>query len=796
MSAVRLRFGAELRRQWRAWLVLAALAGLAGGIVVALSAGARRTASALDRYTVAVHYADAYVVKGFAFGGDSLDLDLIARAPQVVESQQSAELAVVSRSRTGHAIYPAGPDSVLYRVPTDGRHANAIDRPQVIDGRLPDPARADEALADVNARDSLASTVGDTVGLRLISQHTLVTRPDIHLTVDPRTARYGPFARVRIVGVAATSQPTGGQGAVLLTPAFYRHYGRGALGAFTHLIALRLRHGQADLPAFRLAVGRVAGRKPYALFEPTDALPRVQRSIDVQAAALRLLAACAAAAALLVVAQAQWRQAALAAGDQAIMRALGMTRGQLVALGGARALAVAIPAAATTAGVAIALSPLLPIGRARDLEPDPGFAIDPGVVAAGAAAVLVAVLGAGVLASWRLARPGTRARAAASAPGALWRAVARWPPPIAGGVRMALVRREGAVAVPVRGTIAAAILAVGVAAVAATFAASLDHLLSTPRLYGQTWDFESGAGPEAPAALVRRIVRDPDFAAVAVGNDSSVEIGGHEVAVRAMENVKDAIATPIVAGRAPRGPGEMAMAPKTLEALRSHVGAVVRVRSGTRVVALRVVGRAILPPSGNRDKLGEGATLSFAALRRLQPQVPRTLFEVRIAERADRAAALARLANIFDPSAAVRPSEVGDYGGVNATPVIIAALFAAIALAALAHSLVTSIRRRRRDLAVYKTLGFTRRQVLATVVSQATTVAALGLLFGLPLGVASGRFAWNLFADWLGVVPEPVSPLAALALLVPATILVAALVAALPGHMAARLRPALVLRAE
>jgi hypothetical protein len=722
MSAVRLRFRAELRGQWRAWLVIAALAGLAGGIVVALTAGARRTASALDRYTVAVRYADAYVVKGFAFGGDALDLDRIARAPQVVESQQSAELAVVSRSRSGQAIYPAGPDSILYRVPTDGRRANAIDRPKVIDGRLPDPARADEALADANARDSLAGEVGDTVELRLISHHALVTRPDIHLTVDPRTASYGPFARVRIVGVAATSQPTGGQGAVLLTPAFYRSYGRGALGAFTQLVAVRLRRGQADLPAFRLAVGRIAGREPYALFEPADALPRVQRSIDVQAAALRLLAAFGAAAALLVIAQALWRQAALAAGDQSIMRALGATRRQLVILGGARALAVAIPAAAITAGLAIALSPL---GRARDLEPEPGLAIDAGIVAAGAAAVLAAVLGAGVLASWRLARPGTRARTTGSGPGALGRALARWPPAVAGGVRMALVRREGAVAVPVRGTIAAAILA-----------------------------------------------------------------------VRAMENVKDVIATPIVDGRAPRGPGEMAMAPKTLDALGAQLGDVVRVRSGTRVVTLRVVGRAILPPSGNRDKLGEGAALSFGALRRLQPRVPRTLFEVRIADGADRAAALARLTTIFDPSAAVRPSEVGDYGRVGATPVIVAALFAAVAVAALGHSLVTSIRRRRRDLAIYKTLGFTRRQVLTTVVSQATTVATLGLLAGLPLGIASGHFAWNLFADWLGVVPESVTPSAALVLLVPATVLAAALVATLPGHMAARLRPALVLRAE
>jgi hypothetical protein len=797
VNAARLRFRAELRRRWRTWLALGALAGLAGGVVVALAAGARRTASALDRYAVAVNYADAYVVKGFAFGGDALDLDRVARAPQVVTSQQSAELAAVSRSRSGQAIYPAGPDSILYRVPTDGRRANAIDRPQVIAGRLPDPARADEALADANARDSLGDGVGDTVELGLISRHTLDTRPDVHLTADPRTAGYGPLARVRIVGVGATSQPTGGQGAVLLTPAFYRRHGGAALGEFTHFVAVRLRHGQADLPAFRLAVGHIAGRQPYALFEPADALPRVQRSIDVEAAALRLLAAFGAAAALLMIAQALWRQTALSIGDQAIMRALGMTRGQLVTLAGFRALAVALPAAALTAGAAVALSPLLPVGRARDLEPEPGLAVDGAVIAVGTAAVLVAVVAVGLLAGWRWARSGgATAHASARGPGSLRRELARWPPAIAGGVRMAVVGREGPVVVPVRGTIAAAVLAVGVAAVAATFAASLDHLLRTPRLYGQTWDFENGPGAEAPAAVVRRVVRDPAFAAVAIGNDASVEIAGRQVAVRALDDVKGTIASPVVEGRAPRRPGEVALAPKTLDALGVHVGDVVRVRSGARTVPVRVVGRAILPPSGNRDRLGEGAALSFVTLRRIQPGVPRALFEIRIAEGADRAAALARLTTIFDPSAAVRPSEVGDYGGVDATPIIFTGLFAAIALAALTHSLVTSIRRRRRDLAIYKTLGFTRRQVMAMVVAQAITVAALGLLAGVPLGIACGRFAWNLFADWLGVLPEPLTPPVPILLLVPATVLVAALVAALPGRIAARLRPALVLRAE
>jgi hypothetical protein len=86
--------------------------------------------------------------------------------------------------------------------------------------------------------------------------------------------------------------------------------------------------------------------------------------------------------------------------------------------------------------------------------------------------------------------------------------------------------------------------------------------------------------------------------------------------------------------------------------------------------------------------------------------------------------------------------------------------------------------------------------VVAAVASQATTIAAIGLLAGLPLGIGVGRFAWNLFADDLGVVPEAVTPIGLSVLVVPATILVANLTAALPAQTAARTRPALVLRAE
>ena len=64
---------------------------------------------------------------------------------------------------------------------------------------------------------------------------------------------------------------------------------------------------------------------------------------------------------------------------------------------------------------------------------------------------------------------------------------------------------------------------------------------------------------------------------------------------------------------------------------------------------------------------------------------------------------------------------------------------------------MTAIGRRRRDLAVLKTMGFVRRQVTITVAWQATAMVAIALLVGMPIGVALGRWAWTLLAGQLGV---------------------------------------------
>jgi putative ABC transport system permease protein len=99
-------------------------------------------------------------------------------------------------------------------------------------------------------------------------------------------------------------------------------------------------------------------------------------------------------------------------------------------------------------------------------------------------------------------------------------------------------------------------------------------------------------------------------------------------------------------------------------------------------------------------------------------------------------------------------------------------------------------------LAVLKTLGFTRRQVRTTVAWQASTVAAVGLVIGIPLGLLAGAFVWRRVADELGVSAALTWPVVGVVMLVVAAVLSVNLVAAFPARRAARTRPAVVLRSE
>jgi putative ABC transport system permease protein len=112
----------------------------------------------------------------------------------------------------------------------------------------------------------------------------------------------------------------------------------------------------------------------------------------------------------------------------------------------------------------------------------------------------------------------------------------------------------------------------------------------------------------------------------------------------------------------------------------------------------------------------------------------------------------------------------------------------------VAHAVVTTIHRRRGELALLKVLGFTQGQVRATVAWQTTVLATVGLLVGIPLGLVVGRIAWQLVADGLGVTAVIRSPATWLLVVVPLALLVVNLIAVLPARAASRTRPAVALR--
>jgi ABC-type antimicrobial peptide transport system permease subunit len=145
---------------------------------------------------------------------------------------------------------------------------------------------------------------------------------------------------------------------------------------------------------------------------------------------------------------------------------------------------------------------------------------------------------------------------------------------------------------------------------------------------------------------------------------------------------------------------------------------------------------------------------------------------------------------------AVLPSAVVSLGQLRALPLALAAFFALLASATVAHALVTTVRRRGRELAILRSLGFTRRNARLAIAWQATLLALAGLVIGVPVGIVAGRALWRQLAENFPVVYVPPLALVGVLLVVPVAIAIANLLAAAPAHAATRVRPAEVLRTE
>jgi hypothetical protein len=403
------------------------------------------------------------------------------------------------------------------------------------------------------------------------------------------------------------------------------------------------------------------------------------------------------------------------------------------------------------------------------------------------------------------------ARAGTGRPSLLERAsvAAALPPTVGAGVRMALQPGSGRTAVPVRSSLLAVIVAVASLVATFSFAASLDHLLGTPRLYGWNWDAHVTTTSEDTSAdgIVRSIASDPRVEALATEDTPPLAIGRTEFDGLFLHQAKGVIDPVILEGRAPRGPDEVALGTETLRQVHAHVGSTVTIRItaiAPQPQAFRVVGRAVIRPQSDTARLGSGAMLDYAAESRLVPSdvhpPPLSDVELRLAPGVDRARTLAdlsrHLGSGYQLTTPQRPADLVNFGRVQNLPLIFGGIVALLGAATLAQTLMTSIRRRRRDLAILRALGFSPAQVRGAVACQATTFVMVAMVIGLPLGIAAGRLAWSVFANRLGALSEPVTPPLPLVVTVAGAILVANLIAAVPASIAGRVRPAMVLRSE
>jgi hypothetical protein len=806
LRAVRAVFWAQLRHRWQSWLAIAVLISLVGGLVMAAVAAGRRTESAFPTFVAAKGFdAELYSIQ---------PLPKISRLPGVVAVTEA--YGPDNGQPTCACTHPLNPSSFgVLALPT----AAKLDF-NLVSGRLPDPSNPDEVVASYTLEKDEGVHLGSVIRVPFYAPSQLSAANSATSAPPPPT---GPTAALRVVGFEATEFdfPSGStpQYSLYASQAFVRALLPRTATGYVYLV--RLRHGAADLPRFDAAIS-AGGGAVYTQNEDAQ-VASVEASIHPQAIGWWLLAPLAALVGLAIIGQALGRQSIAESEDFPTMVALGIERRQLVVLGTLRNLVVGLVGALGAVVVATLVSPIAPLGEARIAESSTGIRFDPPVLLFGALATAIGVIALGLWPAIRAARASrSRDRIIEVAPskvaGRLWAVGA--PPSVVIGVRNALERRSGGASVPVGSAMLATVLAVIALCGTAVFGASLTHLTTTPTLYGDPFqlnisDPNSGGTPDP--VLLNSLEHDRAITAITQGIAlPAISINKVVVGAIAGEAIQGPLLLSTVSGKAPSASGEVGLGVTTMHQVGARVGSTVRVTlssaSGTRrTVPFRVVAQMSLPVLGNAVSLGNGAVFTLAGYEAAAcpPGPNRAACLQRVAESTNGGVLAsvvpgpkgqAAINHYFDSyrsvtALAVAPTSLVNFGEAVNFPLIFGAILALFGAATLLHLLVVSVSTRRQEIGLLKVLGFVNGQIASTVSWQASTLALVGTLIGVPLGIVVGRTVWRAFAINLGAVPVPVVPFWLVGLLVVGVLVVANLIALAPAMVATRSRPRDLLRA-
>jgi hypothetical protein len=791
---------ADVRARWKALVALGLLVGVTAGFAIAAYAGARRTDASFERLRDRTHGADAVVfaTQTQQFIIDTDKWDELEKKPGI-ETVAPWVLAIGD-------VEPGDGYGVIMG-PFDDRWLQKVDRPVVVDGRMWDPNAADEIVIDEVTAEYENLAIGDTVTFHAYT----VAQMDAAQPGKPA----GPRIDLEIVGIVRTVQPFVFTALPMMSPGVIAKYGAPELPDDERIVfgtnaMVRLRDSAADMPQLQRDVGAII-EEGTPVLDLHEVQRRVDTTLDVEGVALRLLALVIALAGGFLVGQALSRSAATIEGDAYALWSLGLTRREMASAATRAHALVALVAVLTATAVALVASRWFPVGLAADIDYDRGFHADWLVIGIGIVATLAFVVSVVSVSAHRAARPSPRARNSRTIK-LVDHVQRRAPVSVGVGTAMVLERGRPRLNVPVRQAIAGAVI--GVVGVVATLTINthLRDAVDHPERAGVTFEVLAGASDEAapgtsmdPVVAAARASADVDAFAVGVRELIPVnDIGTPAWALDAGDgSTGEPVAFTVLEGHAPND-GEAVVGPKTADDLGIDVGDTVTI--GTERTSVRIVGLGLFPQDVHSG-FDEGLWITRADLEQAQPEdpndetLPRTEgVAIRLKSGAETDAVVAQLGEAVGDDFLVQanevPSELTNLRYVRTLPIVLAIFLGLLALAALLHVLTTLTRTRRSEFAVLRALGMTRRSTRAVVNVQGTTIAVIGLVIGIPVGVLVGRWAWNAIAGSVPIANVSVSQWLALAAVVVIVLLAANLAALWPGRRAARLQPAEVLRSE
>jgi ABC-type antimicrobial peptide transport system permease subunit len=819
------RFRTTWRRRWTGYVGIVLVIGLIGGVAMAAVAGARRTESSFAVFIAKTNPSDLAVLTGLfqpaPSGYNPVLIKKISHLPYVTRVESEAGYEVAEVGPNGYIVNNAGASNA--RQPSlyssiDGLFWK-MDRLVVLSGRLPRSSSRNEVVLTPDEAKLLRVKIGSTLRLGVVG--------NVQSTQSCQKCKPLFRTTVTVVGLVIPSanlvvddndrSPT-----IFATTAFTRPLLKCCVDPTITFI--QISGGANHLSAVESEVARILPKElPHDLVPTASASEaKAQSVIGPDVVALYIFGLIVALVALLVAGQIIGRMLRLGSEDSNVIRSLGASTSATLIDSLAGVLGAILTGSIIAAGVAVALSPLMPIGPVGPVYPDPSLSFDALVLGIGVGALLL-VLGLIAVTIALLQLPhrasGRRNRAAPRTSVAVQAATALGlPAPAVTGIRFAVVPGRGRSAAPVRSAVVGAVVAVAVVVASLTVGASMNTLGSHPRLYGWNWTVAlaaaGGIGVLPNASLLRTLKADHDVTAWSGMYFAQMQIDGQQVAALG-ESPGASVAPPLSSGHGLQRRGEIVLGSETLKQLHKRIGEFVAVgSSGGTSTQLRIVGTATFPAFGEspHTEMGTGALIDY----QLIPASSRNTFNlpgagpnvalVRLRAPSS-AAALKKLHSIsgvlsraaqdnVNIISVQRPAEIADSGTLRATPLVLASALAAGAVLALGLTLIASVRRRRRDLALLKVLGFTRRQVAATLAWQSSIAALIGVVVGVPVGVLVGRELWLLFARSINAVPDPVTPVASAVLVGVGALVFAVLVSWIPGRSAARTPPALILRSE